>query len=359
MALLEIERLDKIYDNGAHAVRDVSLAAAAGERLVLLGPSGCGKSTLLRLIAGLETPTGGCVRLGGVDQAAAPPWLRNVSMVFQQPNLYPHLNVADNLAFGLRRSGVPAAEARRRAAEMLRRLHLGELADRLPRTLSRGQQQRVALGRAFMRPAAVHLLDEPLTNMDPHLRDALRELILELQRQRGGTLVYVTHDHTEALLLGGRIAVMREGRLEQEGSAQEIYTRPQSLFVADFIGSPPLNRIPGASRDGVFTADGGGLRLRPPPGGPSRRLVLGVRPEHVGLGAAPDEGAICLGGEVTSYTALGREAWVQVRAGSCRLTALAPPEAIYIVGAPVEVWLRPAHCLLFDEESGMTVGTAK
>ena len=290
MAEVVLERVHKTYPNGVQAVRDLNLTVADGELIVLVGPSGCGKTTTLRLIAGLETPTGGTIRINGRVVNAEPTHRRNVAMVFQRPALYPHLNVRENLGFGLvLRRKVPKAEQQERVARTARLLELSDLLDRRPNELSGGQQQRAALGRALVREPAVFLLDEPLSNLDARLRMEMRRELHLLHRRLRATMVYVTHDQEEALTLGDRVVLLDGGVIRQADTPQALYERPADRFVAAFIGWPPMNFLEGrlVEVDGRLTLTDGEATLslgerqnewRPFVG---REVALGVRPEHV------------------------------------------------------------------------------
>ncbi len=290
MAEVVLERVHKTYPNGVRAVCDLNLTVADGELIVLVGPSGCGKTTTLRLIAGLETPTSGTIRINGRVVNAEPPHRRDVAMVFQRPALYPHLNVRDNLGFGLAlRRNVPGAERAERVARTARLLELSDLLDRRPNELSGGQQQRAALGRALVREPAVFLLDEPLSNLDARLRMEMRRELHLLHRRLRATMVYVTHDQEEALTLGDRVVLLDGGVVRQVDSPQALYERPADRNAAAFIGWPPMNFLEGrlvevegrlALTDGKATLSLAHRRddWRPFVG---REVALGVRPEHV------------------------------------------------------------------------------
>src|SRR5580698_9556317 len=277
MAKLEIQNLVKRYGD-FHAVRDVSLSVADGEFLVLLGPSGCGKTTTLRMVAGFIEPTGGTVRLGGADVTLLPPWKRNAGMVFQSYALFPHLTVAQNVAFGLEMRKLPRADINNRVEETLALVRLEGYGGRLPRQLSGGQQQRVALARALAIHPDVLLLDEPLSNLDAKLRQEVRVEIRELQRRMGLTTVMVTHDQEEALTMADRLVVMNEGSVRQVGSQRDLYERPADRFVAGFVGRSTF-------LDGVIEAPGcfrtdGGLVLACV-GGTTGEATLSLRPERI------------------------------------------------------------------------------
>jgi len=245
MAAVELLALTKVYDGGTPALDGISLTAADGEFLVLLGPSGCGKSTILRCIAGLETPTAGEIRVGGARVDDLPPGDRDVAMVFQNYALYPHMSVRENVAFPLRMRRMPKAEIERRVRDAAGLLGLTELLERRPGQLSGGERQRTALGRAIVREPRAFLFDEPLSNLDAKLRAEMRRELTRLHRRLGATMVYVTHDQTEAMTMGQRIAVLRAGRLLQVGTPTEIYARPAGEFVARFIGTPGMNILTG------------------------------------------------------------------------------------------------------------------
>jgi multiple sugar transport system ATP-binding protein len=277
---ITINNVWKTYDNGVDAVRDVSLDVAEGEFVVLVGPSGCGKSTLLRMIAGLEEVTGGSIHIAGRDVTAVAPPDRDIAMVFQNYALYPHMSVRDNLGFGLRQRRTAKAEITRRVEEVGAMLGLGELMHRRPAQLSGGQRQRVAIGRALVREPAAFLLDEPLSNLDAKLRTSMRGELARLHDRLKVTTVYVTHDQVEAMTLGDRVVVLRDGVVQQSDHPQVLYERPANLFVAAFIGSPAMNLVEADVRDGRATFADHVLAL--PAGSPlhglSGRVILGIRP---------------------------------------------------------------------------------
>ena len=286
MARLELQTLTKRYGD-FHAARDVTLDVAEGEFVVLLGPSGCGKTTTLRMIAGFIEPTRGTIRIGGADVTQLPPWKRNTGLVFQNYALFPHLTVSQNVAFGLEMRGVAKAEIGGKVAEALRLVRLGHLADRLPSQLSGGQQQRVALARALVFHPDVLLLDEPLSNLDAKLRNEVRVEIRDLQQRLGITTVMVTHDQEEALTMADRLVVMSEGMVRQVGSQRDLYERPASRFVADFVGRSSF--LHGRMSGEIFVSDGG-LNIRS-----DKRLsgeaVMALRPERVAVSAEPLAGS--------------------------------------------------------------------
>jgi multiple sugar transport system ATP-binding protein len=288
-----LDGITKQYQDGTTAVRSLDLSIADGELMVLVGPSGCGKTTALRMVAGLEEITDGTILIDGQPVNDMEPRDRDIAMVFQSYALYPHLSVRDNMAFSLKYRKTPKAEIRRRVDEAARILELSELLGRKPRQLSGGQRQRVAMGRAIVRQPRAFLMDEPLSNLDAKLRVQMRAEIAKLQRSLGVTTIYVTHDQTEAMTLGSRVAVLRHGVLQQVAAPQELYSRPANLFVAGFIGSPAMNLIEAslAPGDGGPEVLFGPHRLQVPApvlqehaplsGYLGRKVVLGIRPENL------------------------------------------------------------------------------
>ncbi|NUB45702.1 sn-glycerol-3-phosphate import ATP-binding protein UgpC [Fertoebacter nigrum] len=278
MATITLENVGKTYPGGAAAVQGINIAIQDGEFLVLVGPSGCGKSTLLRMVAGLETITEGTVRIGDRVVNQVEPADRDIAMVFQNYALYPHMSVRQNLAYGLKNRGTPAAEITRRVDEAADILEIRPYLDRKPRALSGGQRQRVAMGRAIVREPAAFLFDEPLSNLDAKLRVTMRGEIRLLQRRLGTTSIYVTHDQMEAMTLADRLVVLNGGRIEQIGAPLEVYRRPASAFVAAFIGSPAMNLL-------NATLDNGRLRIGsaslPADVAGSGAVTLGIRPEDL------------------------------------------------------------------------------
>ena len=386
MAEVEFQNLRKQYPprRGAAAVevlRGIDLQIKDGEFLVLVGPSGCGKSTLLRLLAGLETPSAGEVLVGGRTVTNLPPSRRDVAMVFQSYALYPHLSVAQNIAFGLRRSGhrgwqqqlrdwlarntafvhSPREQAItkqvRQVAEML---NLGPLLDRLPKELSGGQKQRVALGRAIAREPAVFLMDEPLSNLDAKLRGDTRRQIVDLQRSLGVTTVYVTHDHVEAMTMGHRIAVLNGGCLQQLGTPMELYQKPANLFVAQFIGSPPMNllKVEVVSAEQVLL---GGRRITLEPAAAGllhnhlgKQLTAGLRPEKLRLAPATNRN---LPAEVEQIEALGNEVLVAavLQESGEKVQFRALPAAALQLGQVIHLEVDASGWSLFDAD-GLALG---
>src|SRR4051794_21209383 len=265
MAEIILDHVEKSYPGGVQAIEDLSLDIADGEFMVLVGPSGCGKSTALRMIAGLEEITGGTISIGGRVVNDVPPKDRDIAMVFQSYALYPHMTVRENLEFGLKIRKTPRAEMNSRVQEAAEILGITEFLERKPKQLSGGQRQRVAVGRAIVRKPSVFLFDEPLSNLDAKLRVQMRAEISKLQKTLKTTTVYVTHDQIEAMTMGNRIAIMRSGHLQQVGTPLEVYEQPANLFVASFIGTPPMNLVPATLADGGATVVASGLRLPVPP----------------------------------------------------------------------------------------------
>jgi multiple sugar transport system ATP-binding protein len=293
MAEIALERLTKVYGDGTRAVSALDLEIADGEFVVLVGPSGCGKTTALRMVAGLEPITEGRVLVGGAVVNRLPPKDRDMAMIFQNYALYPHMSAFDNMAFGLKLRGVRRERRRERVGATAKTLGLAEVLGKKPRTLSGGQRQRVAMGRAIVREPQGFLMDEPLSNLDAKLRVEMRAEIARLQRDLGVTTIYVTHDQVEAMTLGDRVAIMREGVLQQVDSPQKLYDEPANLFVAEFIGSPAMNLVGadiGRSNGGLYATFGEHrLRVADPvvsarpalPAFEGRRIILGIRPEDL------------------------------------------------------------------------------
>ena len=363
MAALILKNLSKIYKNDVVGVRDLNIEVREGELMVLVGPSGSGKSTALRLVAGLETPTEGEVFIGGELANDVPPRDREIAMVFQDYALYPHLDVGQNLGFGLKMRGVPAGEVRSRVMEASRMLGIGDLLRRKPKELSGGQRQRVALGRALVRAPKVFLFDEPLSNLDASLRIQLRREIKDIHRRLGATMLYVTHDQSEAMAIGERMALMNGGAVEQVGSPSEVYRNPQSKFVAGFFGSPSMNFVECAAE-----TDAGGLKVKygdtwlffaPKTGrkfdGVSKKVFVGFRPEDIRLNAFSQEGSPGGRARVLSVEAMGAETLIYLESeiGSpvARVLGAADVEA----GSEVTYGVPRASLHLFDGETGRRI----
>jgi multiple sugar transport system ATP-binding protein len=316
MASVTIDGVEKVYADGTHAVKDLSIDVADGELLVLVGPSGCGKTTALRMVAGLEQITGGTISIGEQVINHLDPGERDIAMVFQSYALYPHMSIYDNIAFPLKLAKVPKAERDEKVRRISRVVGLDEHLNRKPRQLSGGQRQRVAMARAIVREPQAFLMDEPLSNLDAKLRVQMRAGIAELQRELGVTTLYVTHDQVEAMTLGDRVAVMRKGFLQQLAPPEEIYRRPANMFVASFTGSPPMNLMAGRlARDGeTLTVGDCELRLSDGERRPEhaafagRDVVVGIRPERTADAALADGGEAAAAGRVLSGVVAVREA---------------------------------------------------
>jgi sn-glycerol 3-phosphate transport system ATP-binding protein len=346
MGSIALRRVEKTYGFGPKAVKvihGVSAEIPDGEFIVIVGPSGCGKSTLLRMVAGLEEITGGEIDIGGRVVNRLEPSERDIAMVFQNYALYPHMTVYDNMAYGLKIAKVPRAEIEVRVQKAAKILELGALLQRKPRELSGGQRQRVAMGRAIVRQPQVFLFDEPLSNLDAKLRAQTRLEIQKLHQELGVTSLFVTHDQVEAMTLAERMIVMNGGRIEQIGTPEQVYSTPASTFVAGFIGSPPMNLLPGSADGSRFEVGGQTLTLpvAAPRAGP---LTLGVRPEHAAIDAS---GAWPL--KVEMLEMLGAERLVYGRLGSATFTlrvegTLVPPKMADTVRLQVE----PRHLHWFD-----------
>ena len=343
MASVRLERVQKTYPNGHVAAKGLDLEIADGEFMVLVGPSGCGKSTALRMVAGLETPTGGRILIGERDVTALPPQERDIAMVFQTYALYPHMTVRENLAFGLRMRGAGRDVIGHRVTEASRALALDAVLDRKPAQLSGGQRQRVALGRAIVREPKVFLFDEPLSNLDAKLRVETRAELARLHRRLGATIIYVTHDQEEAMTLGSRVAVMRDGLLQQVAPPMEMYRRPANRFVAEFVGSPAMNFLPGE-----LIGSAGGVA--------NRKHTLGVRPHDVTL---VPQGTGSLDARVDVVEPRGSELLVYLRLGTDgsgpELRAITPPDTVVEAEQLVGVRFDPEKVHWFDENNGRRV----
>jgi multiple sugar transport system ATP-binding protein len=390
MAEVMLQEIDKVYPNGFHAVKDLSLDIEDGEFLVLVGPSGCGKTTALRMVAGLETITDGKVSIGGRVVNDMTPKDRDIAMVFQSYALYPHLSVADNIAFGLRLRRTPKAVVEERTAWAAKLLDLTPYLDRKPKQLSGGQRQRVAMGRAIVREPKVFLMDEPLSNLDAKLRVQMRGEIAKLQHDLGTTTIYVTHDQVEAMTMGHRVAVMNQGALQQVDAPQILYDEPGNLFVAGFIGTPPMNVLAADVHvaEGEVSVSVGGQELAVPDATLERYRILtsyngrtvamGMRSEDLHPAAVRPE-LPRLTAHLELVEALGSEtiAFFRIDARTVRsgagttgdavedvvgeegiaaarpnLVAAFPPRVALRLGDDVEVGVDVEHAHFFDEETG-------
>jgi multiple sugar transport system ATP-binding protein len=399
MSRIVLDTVSKQFPDGTTAVQSLDLEVGDGELLVLVGPSGCGKTTALRMVAGLEEVSSGTIYIDGSPVNDVEPRHRDVAMVFQSYALYPHLSVYDNMAFSLKYRKVPKAQVRQRVDEAARILELEEFLERKPRQLSGGQRQRVAMGRAIVRQPRAFLMDEPLSNLDAKLRVQMRAEIAQLQRSLGTTTIYVTHDQTEAMTLGNRVAVMRQGVLQQIASPQELYRQPGNLFVAGFIGSPPMNLIDARLERGAASLDSSGPvgpqlvfgphRLGVPapvlaerPGLErylGKALVFGVRPEHLSDASAADAGAADavdgadpdsvlelsvrlreeLGAEVHIHCAIGAAAHhaesAQEVTSLATIVARMDPRTDLAEGQQARVHVQTARLHFFDAETGEAI----
>ncbi len=368
MASLSLRNICKKYPNGFEAVKDFSLEIEDQEFIIFVGPSGCGKSTTLRMIAGLEEITSGELAIDGKVVNDVEPKDRDIAMVFQNYALYPHMTVFDNMAFGLKLRKVPKAEIKKKVEEAAKILGIEDLLDRKPKALSGGQRQRVAMGQAIVREPKVFLMDEPLSNLDAKLRVQMRSEIASLHQRLGATIIYVTHDQVEAMTLGTRIVVLKDGVIQQVDSPQKLYREPDNLFVAGFIGSPQMNFL-----DASCVVEGGRVFLKfaentialPPEKGEKliaggyggKTVVLGVRPEDVddAPGALEEhkEGVFCA--KVTGYELLGSEALLYYTVGGTGMTAKVDASTSARTGDSVRLALEVGKIHIFDKETGLAV----
>ncbi len=363
MAKIKFESVGKKYPNGFIALENLNLDIADKEFLVLLGPSGCGKSTTLNMIAGLEDVTDGNLFFDGEVMNTVPPHQRDVAMVFQSYALYPHKSVYENIAFGLKMRKFPKDEIDRRVRDAARRLEIEPLLDRRPDQLSGGQRQRVALGRAMVRKPQVFLMDEPLSNLDAALRISMRAEIKHLHQAMQTTFVYVTHDQAEALTLADRIVVMKSGVVQQIGVPDEIYERPRNMFVASFLGNPPINFLEGQLRirDSRLGFERGALRVELLPemadklnGQAGREVVLGLRAEDVVESEAPETGA-SLTGRVASVLPVGSDQFLDMELEGTRLFLRLGKECRYREGDTAALGINLNRLHLFDKASTQSI----
>jgi multiple sugar transport system ATP-binding protein len=392
MAQITLDRLTKRYPDGFEAVRDMSLEIQDGEFVILVGPSGCGKSTALRMIAGLEDITDGELRIGDEVVNDRAPKDRDIAMVFQNYALYPHMSVRDNMGFALKLRGAPKEEIDRKVEEAARILDLEQHLERKPSQLSGGQRQRVAMGRAIVRDPAAFLMDEPLSNLDAKLRVQMRTEVSRIQKNLGTTTIYVTHDQTEAMTLGDRVAVMRSGLLQQVGSPMELYNHPVNLFVAGFIGSPAMNFMPATVEGDVVKLPIGDVRLPDEvrgrlSGTEGKTLIAGIRPENFEdaalVGDASHRGSTfrakievleSLGSELYAHFTVAAEEQIEsqelrelaedVGGGEVpmageegRIVARLDPASEVRVGQEAELWVDATRVHLFDPEDGRNLTT--
>jgi multiple sugar transport system ATP-binding protein len=345
---IKFHKVTKTFGD-TRVVDDLSLEIDDGEFVVLLGPSGCGKTTTLRMLAGLESVSSGDIFIEDERINDVQTQHRDLAMVFQSYALYPHMTIADNIAYPLRVRKLPRDERTKRVNEVARMLEIEPLLDRKPRQLSGGERQRVALARAIVREPRAYLMDEPLSNLDARLRVQMRGELKRLQHQLGTTTIYVTHDQAEAMTLATRVAVMQRGRLQQFDTPLNIYNRPANRFVAEFVGSPSMNFIDGKIESSRFVSDSVEIRVQHPD---TDQITIGIRPEHIHVLTEPQNGAIPANVYVTEL--MGNETFVFLSVGNNRLVARAPAEFRAEFESPV--WLRivseKAH--YFDRQTGLS-----
>jgi sn-glycerol 3-phosphate transport system ATP-binding protein len=352
MAQVEFCDVTRRYAGGVTALKGLDLVVADGEFLILVGPSGCGKSTALRLLAGLDKPTSGEIKIGGTTVNRLGPGQRDIAMVFQNYALYPHMTVYANLAYGLRQRKTPKHEIQQRVRDTAALLEIAELLDRKPGQLSGGQRQRVAMGRALVRKPQAFLLDEPLSNLDAKLRTQVRGDLKRLHREVPVTSIYVTHDQVEAMTLGDRLCVMSKGEVQQIGTTDDVYNRPANTFVASFMGSPPMNLMPGIVRGRTLHIGEASITAPPGPDGP---VTVGVRPEHVQVHTSLDEGTVPA--RIDFCEPLGSHVLVNALVDvpgqePARVIAHAAPDVALDAGTIVGLKMRPDRTHLFDAETG-------
>ncbi|OGV69881.1 MAG: glycerol-3-phosphate ABC transporter ATP-binding protein [Lentisphaerae bacterium RIFOXYA12_FULL_48_11] len=366
MAKVELRNVHKFYDGGVKAVNDFSLDVADGEFVVLVGPSGCGKSTTLRMIAGLEEISSGAISIGDRVVNDVPPKDRDIAMVFQNYALYPHMTVYENMEFGLKLRKFPGAEIEQRIKEAARILGLTDLLDRKPKALSGGQRQRVAVGRAIVRKPAVFLFDEPLSNLDAKLRVQMRVEISRLHRQLGATMIYVTHDQIEAMTMGQRIVVMKDGVIQQVADPLGLYDNPANRFVAGFIGTPPMNFLEGVIRkqNGILEFGINGGELLPVPDRAkgllqewmNKSVTLGLRPEDIGsLVAEQKPGVPRIRAEVDVIEPMGFESYVYMRTGKTSFVSRVEARHCFEVGKQASPAVLMDKARFFDPSSEKTI----
>lgn len=340
MSMLSIRNVVKKYGN-VEIIHGLNFDIAAGEFIVFVGPSGCGKSTLLRMIAGLEDFQEGEISIGDRVVNGLRPWQRDIAMVFQDYALYPHMSVRSNITFSLKMAGADKKVLDDKLAHVSNVLQIGHLLDRKPRELSGGQRQRVAMGRAMVRDPKIFLFDEPLSNLDAKLRVDMRAEIKQLHQRIGSTMVYVTHDQVEAMTLADRIVVLRDGRIEQIGTPAELYTTPQSKFVASFIGSPAMNFMPATVANGELQLPGGG---RLPAGAASPGQVeFGIRPEHLSVSDAGPG----ITGQISLIEPLGADTLVSVAIGDHKLLVRLPGDSTPRLGESIRLGFNPTKAAIF------------
>jgi multiple sugar transport system ATP-binding protein len=357
MAAVELKGVVKSYDGKIDVIHGIDLDIKHGEFVVFVGPSGCGKSTLLRMIAGLETISGGEIRIGDVVVNDLPPRARDIARVFQDYALYPHKNLYDNMAFGLRLRGTDEAEIQRRVMDAAKLLRIEHMLDRRPGQLSGGQRQRVAIGRAIVRQPKVFLFDEPLSNLDAQLRGEMRSEIKRLHQRLGATIIYVTHDQVEAMTMADRIAVLSAGHKMQYDTPDHIYNRPAALFVAGFTGAPAMNLVDCTLAGG--RADIGGTQIVVPQALAARandaaKLKFGVRPENITLARQHDDD-VEVPAEVSLLEPLGAETLATLKIGGSEMVARCHASFREAPGTRLAVHMNPRHMHLFDAGNGNAI----
>lgn len=342
---ISIRDMNKYYGT-VHALKDFSLDVSPGEFLVLLGPSGCGKSTALRMIAGLESISSGTLMIGDTDATEILPKYRDVAMVFQSYALYPHKTVAENIGFPLKVAKTPKAEMESAIRAAAEQVELGDLLERLPGQLSGGQRQRVALARAIIRRPSVFLMDEPLSNLDAKLRGNMRAELKHMQDSLGITTIYVTHDQIEAMTLAHRVAIMKDGVLQQLGTPKEVYSNPANLFVAGFMGSPPMNFVQGSIDNGVFTSEGITIAAHQLPD--TEQATLGFRPEDC---TVVESGQGQLNSKVFTLEMTGDQSLVTFKSGDQSLVVKMPNDFEVATGSDAAIKFDPGQACFFDSSS--------
>ena len=351
MATLSLRQLRKAF-GAVEVVPGINLDVEEHEFVVLVGPSGCGKSTILRMIAGLETASGGDVVIDGAVVNEREPKDRDIAMVFQDYALYPHMTVADNMAFALRYRGVKRADIRARVVAAARILEIEQLLGRTPRQLSGGQRQRVAMGRAIVRDPKIFLFDEPLSNLDAKLRVQMRTELRKLRQRVPTTTIYVTHDQVEAMTLADRIVILNRGRVEQIGTPEEVYDRPASIFVAGFIGAPAMNLLPAKLDDGRVTLRDG--TTLPAAEAGERDVWCGVRPEDlVWVPPGADKAGAALRGTALTVEPLGADTLVAMEVAGSEIACRLPPRSVRHAGEAVTLAIDAARLHLFDHATGL------
>ncbi|WP_158922489.1 ABC transporter ATP-binding protein [Acidisphaera sp. S103] len=350
MATLELRDLRKSF-GPVEVVPGVNLDVAEHEFVVLVGPSGCGKSTILRMIAGLEEPTSGDIVIDGAVVTQREPKDRDIAMVFQDYALYPHMTVAENMAFALRYRHVKRADIRRRVSEVARMLEIEPLLQRTPRQLSGGQRQRVAMGRAIVRDPKLFLFDEPLSNLDAKLRVQMRTELRKLRDAVPTTTIYVTHDQVEAMTLADRIVILNHGRIEQIGTPEDVYDTPATAFVASFIGAPAMNLLPARLDHRQLRLEDGTVLPCPLDG--ARDVLCGIRPESLVWSTQPS--GPCLHGTALTVEPLGADTLVTFLVGDTEIAARLPPRSIRRAGEALTLMLDPAVVHVFDQETGQRI----